>query len=105
MRVCCRAVRVKYIKRDMQWVVYLHDLSLSRLQSLVQWCRTNQTRGLERWTCKSYGTSRGKDASGVKHAVLLEQARQFLANERDEEEIARVAEQAFAESRGHLRHC
>lgn len=64
------------------------------LQGLVHWCsRTNDFRGLERWTCREYAVTRSKHANEVKHAVLLEQARQFLLKEQDDEVIARVAQE------------
>jgi len=68
-------------------------------QSLIQYCRTNDIRGLERWLCRTYAVSRAKGLSDSKHAVLLEQARQFLAHEQDEEAIARVAQEASRKGR------
>ena len=50
-----------------------------------------------------HGYLRGKHVSEVKHAVLLEQSRQFLIDNRDEEEIARVAQRASKQSRAFAR--
>jgi len=70
------------------------------LQSLVGWCvNAESPRGLERWSSKLHGFLRGKHVSEVKHAVLLEQARQFLAAQRDQDEIARVAQEASKRAR------
>lgn len=71
----------------------------SKQQSLIQYCRRDDIRGLERWLCRTYAVSRAKCLSDTKHAVLLEQARQFLSQERDEEAIARVAQGASREGR------
>mmetsp|Transcript_11428 Transcript_11428/g.16767 ORF Transcript_11428/g.16767 Transcript_11428/m.16767 type:complete len:264 (+) Transcript_11428:109-900(+) len=65
---------------------------------LVEWC-TDVQRGLERWTSKVHGFLRGKHAGEAKHAVLLEQARQFLVNERDEKKMAKVATHASRSAR------
>mmetsp|Transcript_27147 Transcript_27147/g.63057 ORF Transcript_27147/g.63057 Transcript_27147/m.63057 type:complete len:305 (+) Transcript_27147:168-1082(+) len=68
--------------------------------SLVGWCvNAESPRGLERWSSKLHGFLRGKHVSEVKHAVLLEQARQFLAAQRDQDEIARVAQEASKRAR------
>lgn len=74
------------------------------MQQLVNWCNDNESpRGLERWSSKMHGYLRGKHVSEVKHAVLLEQSRQFLIDNRDEEEIARVAQRASKQSRAFAR--
>lgn len=65
---------------------------------LVDWCKDVQ-RGLERWTSKVHGFLRGKHAGEAKHAVLLEQARQFLVDERDETQMAKVATHASRSAR------
>lgn len=69
-------------------------------QSLVEYCTTNaSSRGLERWLCRSYATSRAQGLNDTKHAVLLEQARQFLTHEHDDEAIAKAAQQASRKGR------
>jgi hypothetical protein len=50
-----------------------------------------------------HGYLRGQQVTEVKHAVVLEQARQFLCDDRDEEEIARVAQSASKQSRAFAR--
>lgn len=72
----------------------------STLQSLVEYCQTNlSSRGLERWLCRTYAVSRAKELNDAKHAVLLEQARQFLTHEQDEEALAEVAQAASRKGR------
>lgn len=56
-------------------------------------------RGLERLICRNYAISRAQGMNDSKHAVLLEQARQFLTQERDEEAISRVAQEASKRGR------
>ena len=80
------------VQRCWHWIANSR-VYLFVLQGLVHWCsRTNDFRGLERWTCREYAVARSKHANEVKHAVLLEQARQFLLKEQDDEVIARVAQ-------------
>ena len=77
---------------------------LSRLQSLLEWCSGNESsRGLERWSSKVHGFLRGKHVGQVKHVVLLEQARQFLLNETNDEGIARISADASRRSRAFAR--
>lgn len=76
----------------------------SAAQSLVDWCSEMESqRGLERWSSKLHGFIRGKNVNEVKHAVLLEQARQFIVNQPNQEEIARVAYEASKRARAFAR--
>lgn len=68
-------------------------------QGLLQHCRKNDIRGLERWLCRTYAVARSNDQVDAKHAVLLEQARQFLAQEQDDEALARVALESSRKAR------
>jgi hypothetical protein len=54
--------------------------------------RTSDLRGLERWACKEYALLRAKHANEFKNAVFQEQARQFIAENRDQDTIARLAQ-------------
>jgi len=80
--------------------LHTYDASVGEDLTLVDWCSDSESpRGLERWSSKMHGYLRGKHVREVKHAVLLEQARQFLIDDRDDEEIARVAQRASKQSR------
>ena len=69
-------------------------------QSLLEWCNGNESsRGLERWSSKAHGFLRGKRVGQAKHAVLMEQARQFLVNQHDSDAIANVSAVASRRSR------
>lgn len=73
-------------------------------QGLLEWCEGfESSRGLERWSSKVHGFLRGKHVGQVKHAVLLEQARQFLLNEHNADVIADVAADASRRSRAFAR--
>ena len=66
----------------------------------MAWCNGNEaSRGLERWSSKVHGFLRGKGVGQAKHAVLLEQARQFMVNEHDPGMLANVSAEATRRSR------
>ena len=66
-----------------------------RFQSLLKWCVHNESsRGLERWSSKTHGFLRGKHVGRAKQAVLLEQAKQYLLNERNADLIASISSDA-----------
>lgn len=70
----------------------------------MEWCKENESsRGLERWSSKVHGFLRGKHVGEAKHAILLEQARQFLVNQRNSDAIAYVAVDASKRSRAFAR--
>jgi hypothetical protein len=87
-------------------VIELSSLTKYRYicQGLLEWCEGfESSRGLERWSSKVHGFLRGKHVGQAKHAVLLEQARQFLLNEHNAEVIATVAADASRRSRAFAR--
>lgn len=54
---------------------------------------------MERWSSKVHGFLRGNRVGQAKHAVLMEQARQFLVNQQDSDAIANVSAKASRRSR------
>jgi len=73
-------------------------------QRLVDWCADSESpRGLERWTSKAHGYMRDKHVGESKTAVMMEQNRQCLLGERDEERLGRVAMNASKSSRAFAR--
>jgi hypothetical protein len=77
------------------------------LQGLLRWAEDQGPRGLEGYSSRLHGMRRQQHMQDTKHAVFLEQARQSLSNERDDEELARQAElvsrraRTFAKLLGH----
>lgn len=69
------------------------------LQGLVVLLEDEGPRGLEMYSSRVHAQRRQRHLQESKHAVLMEQARQIVLNERDEERLARQASMASRKAR------
>jgi len=68
-------------------------------QGLVRWLEDEGPRGLEGYSSRLHAIRRQRHLQETKHAVFLEQARQNIRNERDDELLAQHAEMASRRAR------
>lgn len=68
-------------------------------QGLVRWLEDEGPRGLEGYSSRLHAMRRQRHLQETKHAVFLEQARQNISNERDDELLARQAAMASRRAR------
>jgi hypothetical protein len=84
---------------DLERVHSAQVLTSDEARVLWSMSRTSDFRGLERWAWKEYAVLRTKHAKELKNAVFQEQARQFISENRDQEIIARLAQEKSKNAR------
>lgn len=78
----------------------LTSLSVLALKpGLLRWVEDQGPRGLEGYSSRLHAMRRQRHLQDSKHAVFIEQARQSMCNERDDEQLARQAELASRRAR------
>ena len=68
-------------------------------QGLLELVEDQGPRGLEGYSSRLHALRRARHVQDSKHAVFLEQARQNIANQRDDEQLARQAKMASSRAR------
>lgn len=79
--------------------IVITNSSCLSLQGLIRWLEDEGPRGLEGYSSRMHAVRRQRHLQDTKHAVFVEQARQNITNERNDELLAHQASNASRRAR------